>query len=149
LRRRFFPDDADWTIQRGSVLDADFLAGLGSFDIVYAWGVLHHTGAMWQAIDNVQRNVAPGGRIVIAIYNDCGRISERWVRVKRTYCRMPRPVQPIFAAAAMAPYEIREAISLGLRGRFGEYVRSWTQYRQNRGMSKWSDIVDWVGGYPY
>ena len=38
---------------RGSVLDRSFLDQLGTFDVVYAWGVLHHTGAMWQAIGNV------------------------------------------------------------------------------------------------
>ena len=23
------------------------------------------------------------------------------------------------------------------------------EYRRNRGMTKWRDIIDWVGGYPY
>jgi 2-polyprenyl-6-hydroxyphenyl methylase/3-demethylubiquinone-9 3-methyltransferase len=45
LRRRYFPGDSSWTIQQGSVLDQQYLAGLGQFDIVYSWGVLHHTGA--------------------------------------------------------------------------------------------------------
>ena len=30
-----------------------------------------------------------------------------------------------------------------------DYVRSWTEYDKNRGMSRWRDIIDWVGGYPY
>jgi len=29
------------------------------------------------------------------------------------------------------------------------YIDSWTMYRRNRGMTKWRDIIDWVGGYPY
>src|ERR1035438_5515350 len=52
LRRRYFPEDTDWRIEEGSALDGNYLAGLGSFDVVYSWGVLHHTGAMWQALDN-------------------------------------------------------------------------------------------------
>ncbi len=61
LKRRYFPGDAAWMVEQGSVLDQDYLDHLGQFDIVYSWGVLHHTGAMWQALDNVARLVAPGG----------------------------------------------------------------------------------------
>ena len=149
LRRRFFPDDADWTVLQGSVLDQPLLQRLGRFDIVYTWGVLHHTGAMWQAIRNAQDSVAPGGRMVIAIYNDCGLESRIWRGIKRLYCRTPRLLQPGFAALAYAPYEARDAVGLARRGRFREYVHSWTRYRERRGMSKWVDIKDWVGGYPY
>jgi 2-polyprenyl-3-methyl-5-hydroxy-6-metoxy-1,4-benzoquinol methylase len=50
LKRRYFPDDGAWTIEEGSVLDQEYLLRLGQFDVVYSWGVLHHTGAMWQAL---------------------------------------------------------------------------------------------------
>src|ERR1044071_7082198 len=53
LRRRSFKDDADWKVEEASVLDADYLNSLGTFDVVYSWGVLHHTGEMWRALDNV------------------------------------------------------------------------------------------------
>lgn len=52
LKRRYFPDDPDW-IEEASVLDKGYLVRLGIFDVVYSWGVLHHTGAMWQALKNV------------------------------------------------------------------------------------------------
>src|SRR6266545_5844853 len=65
LRRRYFPGDAQWVVEEGSALDADYLARLGKFDIVYSWGVLHHTGRMWQALENAQLPVAPGGRLFI------------------------------------------------------------------------------------
>jgi 2-polyprenyl-6-hydroxyphenyl methylase/3-demethylubiquinone-9 3-methyltransferase len=60
LKRRYFPNDPAWTIEEGSVLDTEYLSSLATFDIVYSWGVLHHTGAMWQALENVHPKVAPG-----------------------------------------------------------------------------------------
>src|SRR5579863_6772909 len=68
LRQRYFPQDSDWNINEGSALDAAYLSGLGRFDVVYSWGVLHHTGAMWSALDNAARLVAPRGKLFIAIY---------------------------------------------------------------------------------
>src|SRR5690349_14790038 len=70
LKRRYFADDPLWRVEQGSVLDRDYLNPLGSFDVVYSWGVLHHTGAMWEALGNVAPLVAEGGRLFIAIYND-------------------------------------------------------------------------------
>src|SRR3954471_13185049 len=61
LRRRFFPDDADWTVEEASVLDDDFVRSLGRWDVVYSWGVLHHTGAMWRALDLAQSAVGADG----------------------------------------------------------------------------------------
>src|ERR1700727_538380 len=70
LRRRFFPNDPNWRVEQGSVLDKAFLAKLGTFDVVYSWGVLHHTGSMWEALDNVKPLTPIGGKLMIAIYND-------------------------------------------------------------------------------
>src|SRR6185312_4649812 len=91
LRRRYFPGDQLWTVEEGSVLDKGFMASLGSFDIVYSWGVLHHTGNMWQALENINLNVAYPGQLFISIYNDQGKTSRRWAAVKRVYNRLPRP----------------------------------------------------------
>ena len=70
LRKKFYSDDNGWKVIQGSVLDTKFMDGLGKFDIVYSWGVLHHTGKMWFAIDNTIKLVKPGGRLFISIYND-------------------------------------------------------------------------------
>ena len=86
LRRRYFPDDESWSVEQGSVLDRDYLSRLGTFDVVYSWGVLHHTGAMWQALENVTSLVSDEkGCLFIAIYNDQGRKSQRWAWIKRIY----------------------------------------------------------------
>jgi 2-polyprenyl-6-hydroxyphenyl methylase/3-demethylubiquinone-9 3-methyltransferase len=149
LRRRFFPDVLSWTVQEASALDADYMKSLGQFDVVYSWGVLHHTGDMWRALENAQLPVKPGGRLFIAIYNDTGTQAARWKWIKKTYNRLPRVVRPIFAALAVAPDEVKPAARALLTLRPQEYVRRWTAYDKNRGMSHWRDIIDWVGGYPY
>jgi 2-polyprenyl-6-hydroxyphenyl methylase/3-demethylubiquinone-9 3-methyltransferase len=150
LRSRYFPDDPHWVVERGSVLDQQYVDSLGSFDIVYSWGVLHHTGAMWRALENAARPVRPdGGRLFVAIYNDTGSQSARWKRIKHTYARLPRPLRPAFALAVTAPAEMKAMAKAVLKGRPQEYVRSWTHYGRSRGMNHWHDIIDWVGGYPY
>ena len=149
LRRRFFPGDDAWTVEEGSALDADYLRSLGLFDVVYSWGVLHHTGEMWKALENARLPVKPGGRLFIAIYNDTGTQAARWKWIKKTYNRLPRPLRPAFAALVIAPEELKPALRALARLRPQEYVRRWTAYDKNRGMSRWRDIVDWVGGYPY
>ena len=149
LRRRNFPEDAGWVVESGSALDAKYLRGLGQFDVVYSWGVLHHTGQMWQALDNARLPVAPGGRLFIAIYNDTGSQSARWKWIKKTYNELPRFLRPPFALLAVAPDELKNLLRSVATLKVGAYVRSWTDYDQNRGMNKWRDIVDWVGGYPY
>jgi len=146
LKRRYFADDAAWTIEQGSVLDADYLASLGTFDIVYSWGVLHHTGAMWQALENAGTRVAEGGSLFIAIYNDQGRVSRIWKVVKRAYNSLPRRLKflvlwPTFARL-WGPKTLRDFLC-------GRPFATWRNYRQSRGMSAWWDTVDWVGGYPF
>lgn len=148
LRRRFAPDDPDWTIEPGSALDPSYFERLGPYDIVYSWGVLHHTGRMWDGVDAACRAVAPGGRLFIALYNDLGSASTRWRWIKRTYNRLPAPVRPFWTAAAIAPGELKSMARAIATLRPGDYVRSWSGYNE-RGMNRWRDIVDWVGGYPY
>jgi 2-polyprenyl-6-hydroxyphenyl methylase/3-demethylubiquinone-9 3-methyltransferase len=149
LRRRYFDSDTNWTIERGSALDAAYLRSLGTFDIVYSWGVLHHTGAMWRALEHAAIPVAPGGQLFVAIYNDAGSQSRRWQRIKRLYNRLPVVARTPFALSVSLPEELKALARAILAGRPGDYMRSWTAYRSRRGMSRWHDIVDWVGGYPY
>ena len=147
LREKFVIEKGRWRIVQGSVLDHDFLATLGRFDIVYSWGVLHHTGNMWQAIANAADLVASSGRLWLAIYNDQGRSSRRWLWVKQMYNQLPPGLRwaVLYPAAVRlrGPTIIRDALS-------GQPLASFRQYQSaSRGMSPWRDIVDWVGGYPF
>jgi 2-polyprenyl-3-methyl-5-hydroxy-6-metoxy-1,4-benzoquinol methylase len=147
IRERFGDGESDWVLSEGSVLDPEFLERLGSFDVVYSWGVLHHTGAMWRAVDLVARRVGPGGMLFIALYNDQGGASRRWLRVKRAYNALPAPLRflvlwPSFVALWAKTFAIET-----LRGYPG---RGWREYASTgRGMSPWRDVVDWVGGLPF
>ena len=78
MRARYAANDPKWKVMQGSVLDTTFMKSLGQYDIVYSWGVLHHTGAMWDAINNAAALVKPNGQFFIAIYNDQGAWSGRW-----------------------------------------------------------------------
>jgi 2-polyprenyl-6-hydroxyphenyl methylase/3-demethylubiquinone-9 3-methyltransferase len=149
LRRRYFPASDAWTVEPGSALDRSHIDALGPFDVVYSWGVLHHTGDMWTAMENATRAVAPGGRLFISIYNDQVFKSRMWRRVKRLYNTLPEGVRTAFAVAVMAPFELRAAVAWTVRGKPWRYVQSWTRYKQARGMSRWHDLIDWVGGYPF
>jgi len=140
LRRRYFPDDNQWKVEEGSALDADYVRSLGEFDVVYSWGVLHHTGQMWAALDNARLPVALNGKLFIAIYNDTGSQSRRWRWIKKTYNELPRFLRLPFAIAVSAPGEIKYFIASTL-------VSQRSQRR--RGMNRWYDMIDWVGGYPY
>jgi 2-polyprenyl-6-hydroxyphenyl methylase/3-demethylubiquinone-9 3-methyltransferase len=142
LRDRFFPGDADWLIDQGSILDRRYLMQLGRFDVVYSWGVLHHTGAMLTAIRNAAQLVAPSGIFAFALYRRT-RLCRFWTLEKRWYCRASPSTQKI----ARSLYVTLMRLAFALVGRdFRRYVAS---YRSNRGMDYFHDIHDWLGGYPY
>jgi 2-polyprenyl-6-hydroxyphenyl methylase/3-demethylubiquinone-9 3-methyltransferase len=146
LRQRFFPDDPSWRVEQGSALDQTYLATLGTFDVVYSWGVLHHTGSMMEAFANVAPLVGPGGLLFIAIYNDQGSKSRAWKRIKRLYNKLPGPTKLFLSV----PYFLTwwGVKSTGDLIRLQPF-RSYRNYKEERGMSPWYDAVDWVGGYPF
>lgn len=150
LKRRYAFDATNWKIEQGSALDDEFLNKLGKFDVAYSWGVLHHTGAMWKALENVHQLVAPQGRLFIAIYNDEGTRSARWLAIKRAYNKLPHWLRPLYAAAIVAPSELKTFLRHLMSGEVSKYLNYAPSGSVNdRGMTRWRDIVDWVGGYPY
>ncbi len=146
LKNRFFPDSAHWTIERGDALEKNYLAGLGTYDFVYSWGVLHHTGNLWQAMENVLTLVAEGGKIFIAIYNDGGKKSRQWYRLKRLYNQ--NKFFRIALPAAFIPLNVIRGLIRDLSSRKNPLTR-YREYKKNRGMSVVRDWIDWIGGWPY
>lgn len=145
LKRRYFPEDPDWNIEKGSVLDAAYLNQLGEFDIIYSWGVLHHTGAMWDALNNVSALVSKGGKLFIAIYNNQGGASKRWTMLKRMYNRHRLLRIPLAVYTLVRQWTLTFIKDLAR----GNPLKSWNNYKTSRGMSAWHDLVDWIGGYPF
>lgn len=148
LKRRYYPDDAGWIVEQGSALDNSYLKTLGKWDIVYSWGVLHHTGSMWQALENVSPLVSEGGSLFIAIYNHQRVMTPVWTWVKRVYNHLPNSWRWLVLAPALiwlwAPRTLYDLLR-------GKPFFTWRHYAKHslRGMSAWRDVVDWVGGYPF
>lgn len=129
-----------WTAAALSVFALD-PARLGTFDIVYSWGVLHHTGSMWEAVENAAAMVAPKGLLAIALYRRT-RFDPFWKIEKRLYAHAPAVVQKIIRACYIA------AFSLGLLAT-GRTLSGYAANYRERGMDFYHDVHDWLGGYPY
>lgn len=141
-------NDENWQIERGSILDQNFVEHLGKYDYVYSWGVLHHTGEMFRAVESTMQLVRPGGKICVALYNDQGTRSRVWLRIKKLYNELPEFMRPALLALCCVrlwgPTTLKDIL------RFRPF-ETWNEYANNsiRGMSPWHDLVDWVGGLPF
>ncbi len=135
--------DNRWHVERGSALDRSYMESLGQFDIVYAWGVLHHTGDLWTSLEYAANCVRTDGLILLAIYNDAGRKSALWRRIKRVYCSgfVGRTV----VVGTLFPYSFIRMLIRSCLSRQNLFA----SYRLNRGMSLIRDWHDWCGGLPY
>jgi 2-polyprenyl-6-hydroxyphenyl methylase/3-demethylubiquinone-9 3-methyltransferase len=149
LRERFSPGDDRWTVERGSALDDGYIRSLGQFNVVYSWGVLHHTGNMYRALDIVALAVAPHGQLLVSIYNDQGATSARWKALKKAYVQSPRPGRFAIALLVLGITWFRAIPIDILRFKPFRTVNAWRSYSKQRGMSPWHDVVDWAGGYPF
>lgn len=149
LRHRLLAEDSGWSIERGSVLDEEYLHSLGQWDIVYSFGVLHHTGSMWRAIELAANTTKPGGMFFLAIYNDCGDICNYWLSIKRRYNSLHKLLRLPYVMLVWGPHEWVDFRHYQRSQGLVAYIDVWRQYRKSRGMSRWHDIIDWIGGYPY
>ncbi|MFC7082072.1 class I SAM-dependent methyltransferase [Halorussus caseinilyticus] len=146
-RLRANVDADDWDVRRADLLDTDEIRALDEFDYVYCWGVAHHTGDMWRAIDNLTRLVADGGTLCLGLYQrrDSGLWnSHRARRLKRFYNDAPAPVRTLLVLGWGSAVLAYRTVRLGENP-----VRHVREYEENRGMSFWTDVRDWVGGYPF
>lgn len=139
--RRYAPQESRWIARQESVFDMTPQSD-GLHDIVYSWGVLHHTGAMHEALRNAAALVKPGGLFAFALYRRT-RLCGFWAREKRWYAqaspRSQKVARGIYASLAQLAFLVTG--------------RSFRAYRENynaaRGMDYWHDVHDWLGGYPY
>lgn len=146
LKRSYFSSAQHWTIEQGSVLDADYLHTLGQWDIVYSWGVLHHTGKMWQALENVSALVSDSGLLFISIYNDQGRQSQFWKQIKAFYNK--GLLGKVSVLGVFIPYFVMRGLIVDAVRLKQPFLR-YEEYKKSRGMSMMHDWVDWLGGYPF
>jgi len=154
VKKKFYfllPQNSQWEIFEGNILDKNLVNKLKEQgDIVYSWGVLHHTGKMWQAISNALQLVKPGGIFIVAIYNRAPS-SNFWLRVKKIYNCVPKFLKLIMVYTVFTYIILR---------RIGSYLKATVflkkrpfelkeLFERERGMSIFYDVVDWLGGYPY
>lgn len=148
LKKVFFDGDDSWKINTVSILDVKSLAQFSTYDIVYSWGVLHHTGDMWAALENVIRFTKPDSLLYIAIYNDfngLGIKSKTWVTLKKVYNNHGR----IIKKSMEWLHRVYIIVGLLMYGRNPiTYIRNYDK-DSSRGMDFFCDNIDWLGGYPY
>lgn len=146
LHEKYANNDARWSVEQGSVLDKEFLKKFGKVDILYSWGVLHHTGHMLEAFENVAEIVAEGGHLFISIYNDQGGASKRWTWIKKTYNSTNIVLRYLIIFYTFIKQWWKDLIVDFLKGKPFASLKTYTR---NRGMSPYYDLIDWVGGYPF
>ena len=146
LKKRFFRDDPKWTVEQGDALDEEYLSRYEEHDIVYSWGVLHHTGNMYKALENAGNKVKIGGKLFIAIYNDQGAQSAFWKKEKKLFNQLPDALKVLVSGIFfLGLWTVNTIVDFIRRKPFDH----WKNYKKKRGMSPWHDAVDWVGGYPF
>ncbi|WP_425990624.1 class I SAM-dependent methyltransferase [Afipia sp. DC4300-2b1] len=134
--------ETPWLIENTSVFDLDPKV-LGTFDIVYSWGVLHHTGSMWEAVNKAAAMVAPNGLLALALYRTT-YMDAFWKFEKRLYSGAPIFVQKFLKSGYVGAFRLASLIRGGED--FQTYVAN---YKSSRGMDFDHDVHDWLGGYPY
>ena len=129
-----------WDVVHGSILDEGLIGRLGKFDIVYSWGVLHHTGDMWRAVAAASQMVDAGGLFMLALYVKGPRYAED-LALKQCYNAASVIVKKTMITQRVAHRMVRLV-------RQGKNPFRWNA-RKHRGMDTYHDIVDWLGGLPY
>jgi 2-polyprenyl-6-hydroxyphenyl methylase/3-demethylubiquinone-9 3-methyltransferase len=130
----------NWEVHEASILTPDTIKRFSPADVVYAWGVLHHTGDMWRAIENASRMVAPHGHLWIAIYQGGPRYPTH-LALKQRYNAASRWGKRWLEAQEIARIMAYRAIHR-------QNPLTWNEKRA-RGMNAYNDLIDWLGGLPY
>ncbi len=123
---------SDWNIEQKSVFELNHDDGV--FDLVYSWGVLHHTGDVWSAVKRCQSILAPGGYLHLALYRSGDRYTEH-IRQKTSFMVMSRDEK------VRVLYDYLNALFISKGASVFDF--------DERGMNRFHDALDWFGGFPY
>lgn len=147
IKKKFARDAKNWRIINASILDNKWLKNQDKCNIVYSYGVLHHTGDMWTSLDNAAKLVNKNGFLYIAIYNKYKGLpfsSEQWNKIKGFYSRRNFIIRKIMEVGYITGY------TLGLILTGNNPISYFRKYKSNdRGMNLFVDATDWLGGFPY
>lgn len=135
-----------WKVEVGDVLSKEYLSRLGKWNFVYSWGVLHHTGSMWEAIANVQDLVEENGSFYLALYSkdaDFQPSKEFWLEIKQEYVRSKPLTRTMMGWWYVWRFVMGEQFS-----NIFAFMKRAREYKKKRGMSIMRDIHDWIGGWP-
>ena len=131
----------NWQVLHGSVLDDEFMSTVEPADIVYSWGVLHHTGNLWKAVANAATKIKSSGVFYLALYEKTDK-SDYWISIKKKYNRSSMATKRLMEISHVLRHFILVPNFIGSIS----YI---VTYKKNRGMSFMTDIRDWLGGWPY
>ena len=135
-------DSTRYKCLEGSILDDSFIDNLGKYDLVYSWGVLHHTGKLDKALENSSKLVKKDGLIFISLYQKS--ISDFfWIIEKKIFNLSSKSTQ----INILRIYISIIKIAYFLKGKSLKKIIQ--NYSNNRGMNFYNDAYDWLGGYPY
>ena len=140
LSRFFVSEIRKFSIYEGDILNSDFNR---KFDIVYSWGVLHHTGNLRRAIQRAGSLVQDDGFFVFAFYRKTP-FCWFWKIEKWIYSKLPSTFQTPLRFMYIQMFKFIHV--LRGRGSFSEFERN---YKSGRGMDFLIDVHDWLGGHPY
>jgi 2-polyprenyl-3-methyl-5-hydroxy-6-metoxy-1,4-benzoquinol methylase len=125
-----------WNTHQANILDPLFVAANSNkYDVVYSWGVLHHTGDMWQAIRNAASLVANKGIFHITLYRSGGMYTQH-LRMKFAFLMSDREGKKriLFDYLNLIEKTVNHSVFLP---------------KDHRGMNHFNDALDWLGGVPY
>ena len=146
LKDKFYSSSSEWKIEEGSVLDKNFLKKLDKFDFVYSWGVLHHTRDMYTAMNNISITLKRESYLYIAIYNKQPVFSNFWSAIKKNYNKSPQFLKKIFGFIFYI-YFFVGLLSFDLLRLRDPFIRH--KGKGRRGMNFYTDVIDWIGGWPF
>ncbi|MFZ1787745.1 MAG: class I SAM-dependent methyltransferase [Saprospiraceae bacterium] len=149
IKKQFETKTNCWHIEQGDILDEKYFGKLGQFDIVYSWGVLHHTGSMWKAIENSISLVKFNGYFFIAIYNNQGWKSKFWWGIKYFYNILPAGLNTAYALLLGSFFQVLNILKYTIMLKPMVAIKPLLNYQKDRGMSYFHDIIDWYGGFPF